>query len=117
MGSSGRSSLSCRVVRPRLAYYDQPRVRCDGQLVRILYYESLPDEGYGQTFWNVTNRDYLVREQAKDGHERGSWYLGRSHFNQVGGRLYCTAIATLTLEVYYRFMSIYSEIDMETFDL
>lgn len=67
--------------------------------------------------WNVTNRDFLVREQAKDGHEKGSWYFGRSHFNQVGGRLYCTAMATLTLEVYYRFMPIYSEIEPNTFDL
>ena len=66
--------------------------------------------------WNVTNRDYLVREQAKEGHEKGSWYFGRSHFNQVGGRLYCTAMATLTLEVYYRFMPIYSEIKPDTFE-
>ncbi len=67
--------------------------------------------------WNVTNRDYLVREQAMEGHEKGSWYFGRSHFNQVGGRLYCTAMATLTLEVYYRFMPIYSEIEPDTFNL
>lgn len=67
--------------------------------------------------WNITNRDYLVREQAQEGHEKGSWYFGRSHFNQVGGRLYCTAMATLTLEVYYRFMPIYSEIEPDTFNL
>ncbi len=67
--------------------------------------------------WNVTNRDYLVREQAKEGHEKGSWYFGRSHFNEVGGRLYCTAMATLTLEVYYRFMPIYSEIEADAFEL
>ena len=67
--------------------------------------------------WNVLNRDYLVREQARDGHEKGSWYFGRSHFNQVGGRLYCTAMATLTLEVYYRFMPIYSEIEDDSFAL
>ncbi len=67
--------------------------------------------------WNVTNRDYLVREQATQGHEKGSWFFGRSHFNQVGGRLYCTAMATLTLEVYYRFMPIYSDIEPDTFEL
>jgi hypothetical protein len=60
--------------------------------------------------WNRMNRDYLVREQSKDGHSKGSWYIGKSHFNQVGGRLYCTAMATLSLEVYYRFMPIYDEI-------
>ena len=67
--------------------------------------------------WNQTSRDYLVREQAKEGHEKGSWYFGRSHFNQVGGRHYCTAMATLTLEVYYRFMPIYSELSQDDFQL
>ncbi len=67
--------------------------------------------------WNVINRDYLVREQATQGHEKGSWFFGRSHFNEVGGRLYCTAMATLTLEVYYRFMPIYSDLEPNTFEL
>ena len=67
--------------------------------------------------WNITNRDYLVREQSKEGHEKGSWYFARSHFKEVGGRLYCTAMATLTLEVYYRFMPIYSDIEPDTFEL
>jgi hypothetical protein len=60
--------------------------------------------------WNRMNRDYLVSTQSKEGHSHGSWYIGKSHFNQVGGRLYCTAMATLSLEVYYRFMPIYDEI-------
>ena len=34
----------------------------------------------------------------------------------LGGRLYCTAMATLTLEVYYRFMPIYSDIEPDTFE-
>ena len=67
--------------------------------------------------WNQTNRDFLVREQAKEGHEKGSWYFGRSHFNQVGGRLYCTTMSVLTLEVYYRFMPIYSELSLDDFQL
>ncbi|MEQ1829401.1 MAG: hypothetical protein ABL921_25780, partial [Pirellula sp.] len=67
--------------------------------------------------WNRMNRDYLVREQSRDGHSKGSWYIGKSHFNQVGGRLYCTAMATLSLEVYYRFMPIYDEIRYDDFAL
>lgn len=69
------------------------------------------------TDWNKQNRDYLVAEQAKIGHEKGSWYFGRNHFNQVGGRLYNTAMATLTLEVYYRLMPINHEVEMDSFDL
>jgi hypothetical protein len=67
--------------------------------------------------WNQLSRDYLVKEQAQVGHEKGSWYFGRNHFNQVGGRLYCTAMATLTLEVYYRFMPIHNEVDVNGFTL
>jgi hypothetical protein len=67
--------------------------------------------------WNTISRDYLVREQSKDGHEKGSWYFGRNTFNKVGGRLYNTAMATLTLEVYYRNMPIYAELSGDSFSL
>ena len=67
--------------------------------------------------WNQLSRDYLVKEQSQVGHEKGSWFFGRNHFNQVGGRLYCTAMATLTLEVYYRFMPIHNEVDVNGFTL
>jgi hypothetical protein len=67
--------------------------------------------------WNQMSRDYLVREQSQEGHEKGSWYVGRTHFNKVGGRLYFTAMATLSLEVYYRFMPIYAEIKQDDFQL
>jgi hypothetical protein len=53
-------------------------------------------------------RDYLVRMQKRDGSETGSWYLTGS-FDADGGRLYCTAMATMTLEVYYRYSPIYRD--------
>jgi hypothetical protein len=63
--------------------------------------------------WNQMNRDHWIQSQSKEGHSKGSWYVGKSHFNQVGGRLYCTAMITLSLEVYYRFMPIYDDIDQD----
>ena len=51
-------------------------------------------------------RDYLVKSQSRRGHADGSWYMGREHTDK-GGRLYCTAMATMILEVYYRHMPIY----------
>ncbi|MBA4016832.1 MAG: hypothetical protein C0483_06570 [Pirellula sp.] len=64
------------------------------------------------TEWNKRMRDHLVRTQATAGHETGSW-----HFEEVtredalaplvGGRLYTTALAALTLEVYYRYLPLY----------
>lgn len=66
--------------------------------------------------WNERLRDYLVSEQENDGHAEGSWYFPDSHFNEVGGRLYCTALSLLTLEVYYRYMPLYGELESSRFN-
>lgn len=57
--------------------------------------------------WNGVMRDKLVNSQAKEGHETGSWFSGGDHGAERGGRLYCTAMATMILEVYYRHLPIY----------
>ena len=58
--------------------------------------------------WNATMRDQLVNSQDKDQHQKGSWFFkGRDHGSSSGGRLYCTAMAALILESYYRHMPIY----------
>ena len=60
--------------------------------------------------WNEVMRDSLVESQAKQGHEKGSWAIVQtSHGGSSGGRLYCTALATMILEVYYRHMPLYAE--------
>ena len=56
--------------------------------------------------WNTTMRDYLIATQVTSGHEAGSWYFPDHHGNK-GGRLYNTAMAIMTLEVYYRYMPLY----------
>ncbi len=56
--------------------------------------------------WNKVMRDQLVESQATQGHEKGSWYMPQG-FNERGGRLYCTSMATMILEVYYRHLPIY----------
>lgn len=60
--------------------------------------------------WNTKMRDMLVNSQAKAGHETGSWFMrGGDHGSDVGGRVYCTSMATMILEVYYRHMPIYGK--------
>ncbi|MFN9717301.1 MAG: prenyltransferase/squalene oxidase repeat-containing protein, partial [Planctomycetota bacterium] len=56
--------------------------------------------------WNVAVRDLLVSEQVQNGSESGSWDPN-DRWGRSGGRLYSTALATLTLEVYYRFLPLY----------
>ena len=61
------------------------------------------------TKWNSVMRDRLVNSQSKAGHEAGSWYLAGSSHVGSGGRLYCTSMATMILEVYYRHLPIYAK--------
>jgi hypothetical protein len=68
-------------------------------------------EGDRWVAWNSKMRDMLVKAQAKQGHEQGSWYEGfeAGHGPEVGGRIYTTSLATMILEVYYRHLPIYSQ--------
>ena len=65
-------------------------------------------EGDAWIAWNNKMKGMLLQAQAKSGHETGSWYTGVNggHSGQ-GGRLYCTSLATLILEVYYRHAPLY----------
>lgn len=56
--------------------------------------------------WNARNRDQLVARQAAFGHEQGSWVFADRE-TAPGGRLAHTALALLTLEVYYRVLPLY----------
>jgi len=58
--------------------------------------------------WNARNRDQIVAQQAKFGHEAGSWFFA-DRDTAPGGRLAHTALAVLTLEVYYRLLPIYRD--------
>jgi hypothetical protein len=57
--------------------------------------------------WNGVMRDQLVNAQARNGHEKGSWFFTGDHGSSLGGRLYSTAMAAMILEVYYRHLPIY----------
>ena len=55
--------------------------------------------------WNLLLRDGLIKTQSTQGHEAGSW----SHCLYIaqGGRLYSTSLCCMSLQVYYRYMSVY----------
>ncbi len=56
--------------------------------------------------WNVVMRDGLVNRQQRGGANDGSWQF-RSPHNSTP--IYCTCMATMILEVYYRHMPLYGE--------
>ena len=73
------------------------------------YYGTLAMYQYGGEPWRKWNdqlRDTLVATQRKQGHAAGSWDP-RDNWSLHGGRLYSTALSTLCLEVYYRFLPLY----------
>ncbi|MCH2201606.1 MAG: hypothetical protein MK102_06535 [Fuerstiella sp.] len=73
------------------------------------YYGTLAMYQYGGKpweQWNTAVRDTLVGQQVSNGENAGSWDpIGP--WGRYGGRLYATALATLTLEVYYRLLPLY----------
>lgn len=66
-------------------------------------------EGDAWVAWNNKMKKMLLNSQAKEGHEAGSWFkdVNSGHGAHAGGRLYCTSLATMILEVYYRHMPLY----------
>ncbi len=59
--------------------------------------------------WNVRMRDQLLSTQTTTGHAAGSWFWDDGHSTDSGGRFYTTCMATMILEVYYRYMPLYGE--------
>lgn len=65
--------------------------------------------------WNSKMRDILVETQETEGAQAGSWPAQGPHA-AAGGRLYMTALSTCTLEVYYRHLPIFRQIDLDGAD-
>ena len=73
------------------------------------YYGTLAMYQHGGSVWRQWNerlREQLLSEQTASGPFLGSWEP-TDPWGRYGGRLYSTALATLTLEVYYRFLPLY----------
>ena len=65
--------------------------------------------------WNAKLREQLIADQVREpGLEFGSWQYDNRHARPAG-RLYHTAMAVMTLEVYYRYLPLYEATDEEGF--
>jgi len=62
--------------------------------------------------WNFLMRDVLVNSQEARGEAAGSW-APRGEHASAGGRLYMTSLAVCTLEVYYRHLPIFRQVDVQ----
>ena len=77
------------------------------------YYATLVMHNFMGPDWDTWNREMrrsLVTTQCKEGCAEGSWDPERptlDAWGSQGGRLMMTSLATLTLEVYYRYMPLF----------
>ena len=100
-GSVGITGCATISLHNRLLYPD----------MYYWYYATQTMHHMGGTYWREWNykmKRVLLALQETDGHESGSWYFDEAHSSH-GGRLYTTAMAIMTLEVYYRYMPLYQE--------
>ena len=80
-----------------------------------LYYVTLAlyqHQGPIWTDWNLKLKEVLPLLQKKDGPDAGSWDPIGIHV-KPGGRVISTAMATLSLEVYYRLLPVYGTRNMD----
>ena len=62
--------------------------------------------------WNEPLRKTLVATQQAGGHMAGTWNPADNWENQ-GGRIYATAMKLLVLEVYYRHLPLFRQINLD----
>jgi formylglycine-generating enzyme required for sulfatase activity len=77
----------------------------DYYATRLMHYV----EGDDWVAWNKRMKAMLVASQSTTGHEAGSWHDGvdGGHGASTAGRLYCTSLAAMILEIPYRWLPIY----------
>jgi hypothetical protein len=77
---------------------------------QVLYHlqNRLPEEWNA---WQTALIPLLHKAQVNEGHQKGSFFTGldAGHAADVGGRLYLTSMATMTLEVYFKLGVIYAK--------
>ncbi len=103
---------------------DDPRMRASADyLLRHLpdwddevntyywYYATLALYQHGGPPWRTWNASLtreLLNHQRRDGAASGSWNPDDDEWADKGGRVYQTTLCTLMLEVYYRYLPLYS---------
>jgi len=67
--------------------------------------------------WQKSMKEMLVEAQATEGHRQGSYFdgLDKNLAANVGGRLYVTSMATMTMEVYFKIGVMYSQQSADDF--
>ena len=63
--------------------------------------------------WNAQMRDLMILLQVRKGRYAGSWSPTNFRWGSSAGRIYTTSLAICNLEVYYRHIPLFRQIDLE----
>lgn len=80
------------------------------------YYGTQVMHHYGGKPWETWNnkmRELLISAQETRGSYPGSWDPSEYEWGSKGGRIYTTSLAVCTLEVYYRHLPIFKQIELD----
>ena len=88
----------------------------DEMNVYYWYYATQVMHHFGGSQWNKWNkkvRQLLVGSQRKRGTNAGSWDPDEFRWGRQGGRIYVTSLAVCTLEVYYRHLPLFEQMELD----
>ena len=80
------------------------------------YYATQVMHHFGGEVWELWNRrmrEILVAGQIKSGKYAGSWNPKRYKWGTQGRRIYVTSLSVCTLEVYYRHLPIFKQLELD----
>jgi hypothetical protein len=97
-------SVGSRYLLSNLPHRDRPNIYYWYYATQVLHHLG----GDDWRTWNERIRETLIEMQETQGHVAGSWTPVGGHANR-GGRVYMTALAICTLEIYYRHAALYEE--------
>ncbi len=110
MGHSNKAADSVRQAKWLTADNGHLAIASQGTDLYYIYYMSMAMHQMGGRYWKGWNKPFnegLRRRQVRQGPDRGSWPVAGSPYGAHGGRVYTTAMACLSLEVYFKYLPMY----------
>lgn len=115
-----RDDIRLKIATEHLLENAPPSKKEDGEYnLYYIYYATQFFHHYGGDEWKKWNSQMqktLVPLQRTTGNYAGSFDADRFAWGNQGGRIYSTSLAVCTLEVYYRHLPLFKQIDIDADD-
>lgn len=112
-----RNDVRLKIATEYMLDKGMPSTRESGRYnLYYIYYATQLFHHYGGPEWEKWNdemQDVLVGLQETEGTYAGSWDPDSFRWGEGGKRIYTTALAVCTLEVYYRHLPLFKQLDID----